>query len=113
MAFTTEQVVNMLDTSGESDIDEHHCFLLPHDSETEEDEQQPHVSTPAIPAHQTATSDSSDQENAPPGKIQIFQIIHWFFLPEIMNTIVNNEIFMLHLDGNSQWYLEEIIVAVE
>ena len=71
MAFSTEQVLDMLDTSGVSDIEEDPTFLLPHDSESEEDEPQPQITTPAIQDTDTATSDSSDEENVTPGKIHI------------------------------------------
>ena len=76
MAFSTEQVLNMLDSSDESDIYEDPCFLLPHDSESEADE--PHLPTTStsISATQTGTTescDSSDEENAASsGKIQFF-----------------------------------------
>ena len=43
MAFTTEQVLSMIDSSGESDIDEDPCFLLSHKSDSEGEE--PHSST--------------------------------------------------------------------
>ena len=57
MAFTTEQVLGMLDSSGESDIDEDPDFLLPHESESEEESILANTST-AFPAPHNGTQES-------------------------------------------------------
>ena len=79
MAFTTEQVLSMIDSSGESDIDEYPCFLLPHESDSEGEEPHSSNSSTTIPTIQTGAienSDSSDEECVSPGKIWIFQTIY-------------------------------------
>lgn len=63
MAFTTEQVLTMIDSSEESDIEEDPSFPLPHDSDFEEDE----LPLPSAIATQSGTQsgigNTSDESN--------------------------------------------------
>ena len=52
MAYTADEVLGMLDSSGESDIEEDPGFLLPHGSDSEGEEPHQSISSTSIPNSQ-------------------------------------------------------------
>ena len=64
MAYTADEVLGMLDSSGESDIEEDPGFLLPYESDSEGEEPHQSISSTSIPNPQTdiKESDFSDEE---------------------------------------------------
>ena len=90
MAFTTEQVLGMLDSSGESYIDEDPDFLLPHESESEEESILATTFATFPPPHNgTQEAIASSIEYVLSGIIQFFQIIHKFYYLKQYKAIVH------------------------
>ena len=89
MALTTEQVLAMMDSSGESDIEEDPAFLLPHESDSEEESIVASTSA-TFPAPHNGTQETiaSSIEDVLSGIIHFFPNNTYILLPaSIHNTV--------------------------
>ena len=78
MAFSVDQVLDLLDSSGESEIEEDPGFLLPHESDSDCEEPLPYNSLTIQESSQPIASEDSDssyEECIDQGIIIVYQII--------------------------------------